>query len=109
MVTSIRVLHPLDRLKHLVVDRCPELKEIDLCCSPTTLMYASEIVPLKLASTSRLTNINVLILHGGSALSYMVTGLPRRASPRLETLTLLCAVVGVLLICHSMTIRCMHC
>jgi hypothetical protein len=78
MVTSIRVLHPLDLLKHLVVDRCPELKEIELCCSPTTLMYAGEIVRLlKFASTSRLTNINVRISHGRSALSYIITGLPR--------------------------------
>jgi hypothetical protein len=78
MVTSRRVLHPLDLLKHLVVDRCPELKEIELCCSPTTLMYAGEIVRLlKFASTSRLTNINVRISHGRSALSYIITGLPR--------------------------------
>jgi hypothetical protein len=89
MVTSIRMLHPLYRLMHLVVDICPKLQEIDLNCSPTTFQYSGRMVPLKFASTSRLTNINVVFLTYQSALSYMVTGFPS-TSPRLETLTLYC-------------------
>jgi hypothetical protein len=92
------VLHPLDWLKHLVLDHCPTLKEIELYGSPTTLMYTGEMVPLIFASTSRLTNINVFIRDCQSALSYILTGFPR-ASPRLETLTLMCADRKVLLIC----------
>nr|CBG76279.1 OO_Ba0005L10-OO_Ba0081K17.30 [Oryza officinalis] len=88
-VTSIRMLYPLDRLKHLVVDICPILDEIELNCSPTTLKYNGDMVPLKFASTSRLTNISILLFTGQSALSYIVTGFPTTLS-RLETLTLLC-------------------
>ncbi|RLM77858.1 hypothetical protein C2845_PM12G30790 [Panicum miliaceum] len=89
MVTSIRVLHPSDQLKHLVVDTCPKLQEIELNCSPTTLKYTGTMVPLVFASTSRLTNINILFLPYQSALSYIVTGFPSTL-PRLEILTLLC-------------------
>jgi len=89
MVTSIRMLHPLDRLMHLVVDICRKLQEIELNCSLTTFQYSGRTVPLKFASTSRLTNINVVFLTDQSALSYMVTGFPS-TSPRLETLTLYC-------------------
>ncbi|KAF8769625.1 hypothetical protein HU200_006219 [Digitaria exilis] len=89
MVTSIRVLHPLDRLKHLVVGICRKLQDIVLNCSPTTLEYTGAMIPLILASTSRLTNISVVLTTYQSALSYISTGLPC-TSPRLETLTLLC-------------------
>ncbi|TVU16589.1 hypothetical protein EJB05_40160 [Eragrostis curvula] len=89
MVTSIRLLHPLDRLMHLVVDICPNLREIELNCSPTTLKYSGTMVPLIFASTSKLTIVNVAFLESQSALSYMVTGFPS-TSPRLETLTLFC-------------------
>uniref|UniRef100_A0A0E0KWR3 F-box domain-containing protein n=1 Tax=Oryza punctata TaxID=4537 RepID=A0A0E0KWR3_ORYPU len=88
-VTSIRTPYPLDRLKHLVVDICPVLDEIDLNCSPTTLKYSGDMVPLKFASTSRLTNISILLFTRQYALSYMVTGFLGTLS-RLETLTLLC-------------------
>uniref|UniRef100_A0A0E0DK44 Uncharacterized protein n=1 Tax=Oryza meridionalis TaxID=40149 RepID=A0A0E0DK44_9ORYZ len=88
-ITSIRMLYPLDRLKHLVVNICPILDEIELNCSPTTLKYTGDMVPLKFASTSRLTNISFLLFTGQSALSYIVTGFPSTLS-RLETLTLLC-------------------
>uniref|UniRef100_A0A0D9WB38 Uncharacterized protein n=1 Tax=Leersia perrieri TaxID=77586 RepID=A0A0D9WB38_9ORYZ len=89
-VTRIRMLHPLDRLKHLVVDICPILKEIELKCSPTTLKYSGTMVPLIFASISRLTNLSILFLTYQSALSYLITGFPSTL-PRLETLTLLCA------------------
>ncbi|RLM78145.1 F-box/FBD/LRR-repeat protein [Panicum miliaceum] len=89
MVTSIRMLHPLNRFKHLVVHICPKLQEIELNCSPTTLKYAGAVVPLIFASTSRLKNIDVVILTDQSALSYIVTGFPSTL-PSLETLTLLC-------------------
>nr|CBG76276.1 OO_Ba0005L10-OO_Ba0081K17.27 [Oryza officinalis] len=90
MVTSIRMLHPLDRLKHLVVDNCRNLKEIELNCSPTTLKFSGTMVPLIFASTSRLTNINIVFITYQSALSYIITGFPSTL-PRLETLTLHCA------------------
>lgn len=89
MVTSIRMLRPLDQLMHLVVDICPKLQEIELNCSPTTLQYSGNMVPLIFASTSRLTNINVVFTKYQSALSYMVTGFPSTL-PRLETLILYC-------------------
>jgi hypothetical protein len=89
MVTSIQMLHPLDRLMHLVVDICPKLQKIELNCSPTTLKYSGTMIPLIFASPSRLTNINVTFITYQSALSYMVTGFPS-TSPRLETLTLFC-------------------
>ncbi|PUZ74339.1 hypothetical protein GQ55_1G057000 [Panicum hallii var. hallii] len=89
MVTSIRMLHPLNRFKHLVVHVCPKLQEIELNCSPTTLKYAGDMVPLIFASTSRLKNIDVVIFTVQSALSYIVTGFPSTL-PSLETLTLLC-------------------
>ncbi|KAF8722411.1 hypothetical protein HU200_022526 [Digitaria exilis] len=73
MVTRIRMLDSLDRLKHLVVDICPKLREIELNCSPTTL---------------KLTNISIVLLAYQSSLSYIVTGFPS-SSPRVETLTLL--------------------
>ncbi|KAF8691403.1 hypothetical protein HU200_040540 [Digitaria exilis] len=89
MVTNIRVLHPLDRLKHLVVGIYRKLQDIELNCSPTTLEYTGAMIPLILASTSRLTNISVVLTTYQSALSYISTGLPC-TSPRLKTLTLLC-------------------
>lgn len=89
MVTSIRMLHPLDRLKHLVVDICPNLQEIELNCSPTTLKYSGTMVPLIFASTSRLTNISIVFINYQSAISYIITGFPSTL-PRLETLTLHC-------------------
>ncbi|CAL5023654.1 unnamed protein product [Urochloa decumbens] len=89
MVTRIRMLHSLDRLKHLVVDICPKLQEIELNCSPTTLKYAGAVIPLMSVSTSRLTNISIVFLTYQSSLSYIATGFPN-TSPRLETLTLLC-------------------
>ncbi|RLN08346.1 hypothetical protein C2845_PM11G02500 [Panicum miliaceum] len=76
MVTSIRMLHPLKRFKHLVVQICPKLQEIELNCSPTTLKYVGAVVPLIFASTSRLKNISVVFLTEQSALSYIVTGFP---------------------------------
>jgi hypothetical protein len=87
MVTSIRMLHPMNRFKHLVVHICPKLQEIELNCSPTTLKYAGDVVPLIFASTPRLKNIDVVTDQ--SALSYIVTGFPSTL-PSLETLTLLC-------------------
>ncbi|CAL4973871.1 unnamed protein product [Urochloa decumbens] len=89
MVTRIRMLHSLDRLKHLVVDICPKLQEIELNCSPTTLKYVGAFIPLISVSTSRLTNISMVFLTYQSSLSYIATGFPS-TSPRLETLTLLC-------------------
>ena len=90
IVTRIRMLQPLDHLKHLVVDICPKLQKIELNCSPTTLKYTGATVPLIFASTSRLTNISVVLLtYYQSALSYIVTGLPS-TSTELKTLTLLC-------------------
>ena len=69
MVTSIRILHPLNRFKHLVVHICPKLQGIELNCSPTALKYAGTMVPnLIFASTSRLKNIDVVILTYQSAL-----------------------------------------
>ncbi|KAF8662978.1 hypothetical protein HU200_055564 [Digitaria exilis] len=92
-VTSIRMLHPLDRLMHLVVDVCAKLKEIELNCGLATLKYTGIVVPLVFASTSKLTNINVAIrqekMLNQSALSYMITGFPATL-PRLEALTLFC-------------------
>ncbi|CAL4970908.1 unnamed protein product [Urochloa decumbens] len=89
MVTSIRMLRPLDRLKHLVVDICQKLKEIELNCSPTTLKYTGAMVPLVFASTSRLTNISVVFLTYQSALSYIVNDFPSTL-PKLKSLNLLC-------------------
>ncbi|KAG2648926.1 hypothetical protein PVAP13_1NG075300 [Panicum virgatum] len=89
MVTSIRMLHPLNRFKHLVVQICPELQEIELNCSPTTLKYTGVVVPLIFASTSRLKNVSVVFLPFQSALSYIATGFPSTL-PSLVTLTLLC-------------------
>ena len=89
MVTSVRMLHPLNRFKHLVVQICPELQEIERNCSPTTLKYAGVVVPLIFASTSRLKNVSVVFLPCQSALSYIATGFPSTL-PSLETLTLLC-------------------
>ncbi|CAL4961212.1 unnamed protein product [Urochloa decumbens] len=48
MVTRIRMLHSLDRLKHLVVDICPKLQEIELNCSPTTLNTSPRLETLTL-------------------------------------------------------------
>uniref|UniRef100_A0A0E0KWR7 F-box domain-containing protein n=1 Tax=Oryza punctata TaxID=4537 RepID=A0A0E0KWR7_ORYPU len=89
MVTSIRMLHPLNQLKHLVVDICPKLQGIELNCSPITLKYTGKYLPLIFASTSRLTSSSILFLTSQSALSYIVTGFPSTLS-RLETLTLFC-------------------
>uniref|UniRef100_J3M2M0 F-box domain-containing protein n=1 Tax=Oryza brachyantha TaxID=4533 RepID=J3M2M0_ORYBR len=89
-VTSIRMLHPLDQLKHLVIDICPKLQEIELNCSLTTLKYSGNMIPLIFASTSRLTNSSIVFLTYGSALSYIATGFPSTL-PRLETLNLHCA------------------
>lgn len=47
------------------------------------------MVPLIFASTSRLTNISVVLLTYRSALSYIITDFPS-TSPKLKTLTLLC-------------------
>ncbi|KAJ1275626.1 hypothetical protein BS78_05G149800 [Paspalum vaginatum] len=86
-VTSIRVLHPLDRLMHLVVDICPVLQGIELNCSPITLKYSGCMVPLMFSSTCRLTDISIVLLTYQSALSYIVTGFPSTL-PKLRTLSL---------------------
>ncbi|XP_015691923.1 uncharacterized protein LOC102703680 [Oryza brachyantha] len=83
------MLDPLDQLKHLVVDSCPELQEIEMNCCLTTFKYSGTMVPLIFASTSRLINISIVFLAYEPALSYIVTGFPSTL-PRLETMTLLC-------------------
>jgi len=93
MITSIQASYPLGQLKHLVVDNCPLLQEIELNCSLATLQYTGTVVPLVFASTSRLTNICMKFFSFRAALDYIVTGFPSTL-PRLETLTLICAERG---------------
>lgn len=86
--TRIKISHPLDQLKHLVLDDCPLLQEIELNCSPMTLVYSGTVVPIVLASSSRLTSISIKFLTAyHDALNYIVTGFPSMLQS-LETLTL---------------------
>jgi hypothetical protein len=90
MVTNIQVPHPLDQLKHLVVDSCRLLQEIALNCSLTTLQYTGTVVPLVFSSTFGLTNVCIKSSVYHPTLDYMINGFPSTL-PSLETLTLLCA------------------
>lgn len=90
MVTRIRICHPLSQFKHFLVSSCPLLQVIELNCSPMTLEYTGYMVPIKFASTSRLTSVRIKLLSHIAPLYYIVTGFPATL-PSLETLTLQCS------------------
>ncbi|OQU91016.1 hypothetical protein SORBI_3001G095366 [Sorghum bicolor] len=75
MITSLWMPHPLNQLKHLVVDKCPLHRVIEVNCSPTIL---------------ELKNICFKFMPCNAILDYMVTGFPSTL-PSLNTLTLHCA------------------
>ncbi|KAG0547662.1 hypothetical protein BDA96_01G099600 [Sorghum bicolor] len=85
MITGLWMPHPLNQLKHLVVDKCPLHRVIEVNCSPTIL---------------ELKNICIKFMPCNAILDYMVTGFPSTL-PSLKTLTLHCAQWKLELVLYS--------
>ncbi|KAL6911266.1 hypothetical protein ACP4OV_000071 [Aristida adscensionis] len=85
-LTSLRI-HPLSQLKHLQVENCVFLKQIEMNCGLSTLEYSGPSVPLKFATTSGLRSVCVKLLTNDIAVDYITTGFPSTL-PHLETLSL---------------------
>lgn len=89
MLTTLRPLCPLNRLKHLKVQDCNLVEQIKMTCGLITLKYSGPIVPLQFATTSGLRNVSVNLTSDTNALDYITTGFPCTMQ-HLETLNLKC-------------------
>jgi hypothetical protein len=77
MLTSLRARRPLNQLKHLKVQGCILVQQIEVKCCLTTLTYSGPtMVPLRFATTSSLRNVCVNLTSDTNALDHITTGFP---------------------------------
>lgn len=76
MLTSLLARRPLNRLKHLKVQGCILVQQIEINCCLTTLKYSGPMVPLQFATTSSLRNVCINLTSDTNALDYITTGFP---------------------------------
>uniref|UniRef100_A0A0E0AG04 F-box domain-containing protein n=1 Tax=Oryza glumipatula TaxID=40148 RepID=A0A0E0AG04_9ORYZ len=90
MITRLETSHPLNQLKHLEVQSCTMLQDIQLNVGLTKLEYEGPLIPLAPPEPLLMTNIWMRLSDIHSALRYIFTKLPSTL-PRLETLTVNCS------------------
>uniref|UniRef100_A0A0E0LHE2 Uncharacterized protein n=1 Tax=Oryza punctata TaxID=4537 RepID=A0A0E0LHE2_ORYPU len=90
MITRLDTSHPLNQLKHLQVETCTMLQDIQLNVGLIKLEYEGPLIPLAPPGPFLITNIWMKLSDIDSALQYIFTKLPSTL-PRLETLTVNCS------------------
>ncbi|KAF0909351.1 hypothetical protein E2562_035512, partial [Oryza meyeriana var. granulata] len=90
MLTRLRTSHPFNQLKHLQVESCTMLQEIELNFGLTKLEYEGPLIPLAPPGPLLMTNVWMKLSDMHAALEYIFTKLPSTL-PRLEMLTVNCS------------------
>ncbi|EAZ02849.1 hypothetical protein EE612_037272 [Oryza sativa] len=90
MLTRLQTSQPLNQLKHLQVENCTMLQDIQLNFGLTKLEYEGPLIPLAPPGPLLMTNVMMKLSDIDSALEYIFTKLPSTL-PRLETLTVNCS------------------
>ncbi|BAF20845.1 F-box/FBD/LRR-repeat protein At1g13570 [Oryza sativa Japonica Group] len=89
-LTRLSTSHLWNQLKHLHVESCHLLKEIELNLGLTKLGYKGTLIPLSPPGPLLLTNVCMKLQHARSSLGYIFTNLPSTLL-HLETLSLQCS------------------
>uniref|UniRef100_A0A0E0E7K7 F-box domain-containing protein n=1 Tax=Oryza meridionalis TaxID=40149 RepID=A0A0E0E7K7_9ORYZ len=89
-LTRLSTSHLWNQLKHLHVESCHLLKEIELNLGLTKLAYKGTLIPLSPPGPLLLTNVCMKLQHARSSLGYIFTNLPSTLL-HLETLSLQCS------------------
>uniref|UniRef100_A0A0D9WVR5 F-box domain-containing protein n=1 Tax=Leersia perrieri TaxID=77586 RepID=A0A0D9WVR5_9ORYZ len=90
MLTRLWTTHPSNQLKHLRVENCTMLQEIELNFGLTELCYEGRLIPLAPPSPLLMTNVWMKLSDIYDVLGYMFTKLPSTL-PHLEMLTINCS------------------
>uniref|UniRef100_A0A0E0LHB9 F-box domain-containing protein n=1 Tax=Oryza punctata TaxID=4537 RepID=A0A0E0LHB9_ORYPU len=89
-LTRLSTSHLSNQLKHLHVESCHRLEEIELNFGLTKLGYKGTLIPLAPPGPLLLTNVCMKLQRARASLEYIFTNLPSTL-PRLETLSLQCS------------------